>query len=77
MIPLVLEVRFLCARFKSIPGKNQQLEQKKSVSVTEEQLNKALNILPAFILSGRTPEYRLFIRNIVEQVIVSRLSLSD
>ena len=49
-----------------------ELEQKKSVSVTEEQLNKALNILPAFIMSGRTPECRLFIRNIVEQVIVSK-----
>lgn len=56
----------------TVESKISELEQKKSVSVTEEQMNKALNILPAFIMSGRTPECRLFIRNIVEQVIVSK-----
>ena len=43
---------------------------KKAVSVTEDELKAAVKVFTAYVLSGSTPECRIFIRSIVEGVVV-------
>lgn len=43
---------------------------KKAVSVTENELKAAVKVFTAYVLSGSSPECRIFIRSIVDKVVV-------
>ena len=46
------------------------IQGKKAVSVTEDELRAAVNVFSAYVLSGSSPECRIFIRSIVDKVVV-------
>lgn len=68
--PVISKLKERVQESKNVLNKISELEQKKSESVTEEQLNMALNKFPAYVISGKTPECRIFIRHIIENVTV-------
>lgn len=46
------------------------IQGKKAVSVTEDELKAAVKVFTAYVLSGSSPECRIFIRSIVDKVVV-------
>lgn len=46
------------------------IQGKKAVSVTENELKAAVKVFTAYVLSGSSPECRIFIRSIVDKVVV-------